>query len=147
MADDPRREPNRAAVIACRVVDGRPLVALITATGGDRWVIPKGRIEPGERPRQTARREALEEAGLLGRISDEPLGRFSYRHAGEVCDVEVFLMTVDQAQEEWEEAHRRTRQWMGVEEAAEAVNEPALAAIIRLVPQLIAAHPPDDGNG
>jgi 8-oxo-dGTP pyrophosphatase MutT (NUDIX family) len=146
MAEDPRREPNRAAVIACRVVEGRPRIALITATGGDRWVIPKGRIESGERPRQAAGREALEEAGLLGRISDEPIGRFSYRHAGDICDVEVFLMTIDQAQDEWEESHKRTRRWMTIDEAAEAVSEPALAAIIRRVPQLIAAHPSDDAD-
>jgi hypothetical protein len=55
-------------------------------------------------------------------------------------------MTIDQAQDEWEESHKRTRRWMTIDEAAEAVSEPALAAIIRRVPQLIAAHPSDDAD-
>jgi hypothetical protein len=36
--------------------------------GGYVWSYPKGRIDPGETPQQTARRELCEETGLTGRI-------------------------------------------------------------------------------
>ena len=126
----------RAAVIPYRFVDGELLIALITATGGDRWVTPKGRIEPGEQPREAANREALEEAGLIGTVGEQSIGRFSYRYKGGECHVEVFLMAVEQVLDEWEEQHKRTRRWVTIEEAAELVREPALAEMILRVPQL-----------
>ncbi|GHG80467.1 NUDIX domain-containing protein [Streptomyces griseocarneus] len=45
--------------------DGRVLLVHHAKTG--RWVIPGGKAEPGETPRQCAVREAREETGLDGR--------------------------------------------------------------------------------
>jgi 8-oxo-dGTP pyrophosphatase MutT (NUDIX family) len=53
------------------------LVALIELRGGTVLALPKGHIEPGERPSDTARRETHEETGLQGEVL-APLDEISY---------------------------------------------------------------------
>jgi ADP-ribose pyrophosphatase YjhB (NUDIX family) len=76
-SDDPVNEPGliaagggtRSAGIV--LVDDRGWVTIREPAnhyGGYRWSYAKGRIDPGETPRQTARRELTEETGLTGRI-------------------------------------------------------------------------------
>ena len=45
--------------------NGAIQIALIATNQGDRWQLPKGRLEPGEEPLQAAIREVLEETGLI----------------------------------------------------------------------------------
>jgi ADP-ribose pyrophosphatase len=58
------RHPGGAATVA---IDGQRRVCLLRqfrpAGGGWVWELPAGRLEPGEPPESTARRELLEEAG------------------------------------------------------------------------------------
>lgn len=74
------RHPGGAAVVA---VDARQRVCLLRqfrpAGGGWVWELPAGRLEPGEPPESTARRELVEEAGCeagqwesLGSILSSP---------------------------------------------------------------------------
>lgn len=43
-------------------------VCLIATRGGRRWQLPKGHVEPGEQPHETAVREVKEETGCEGRV-------------------------------------------------------------------------------
>lgn len=43
-------------------------ILLISTQNGRRWQLPKGHIEPGESPEETAVREVREETGVTGRI-------------------------------------------------------------------------------
>jgi 8-oxo-dGTP diphosphatase len=54
-----------------------PEIALIAVKGGDVWCLPKGIIEKGEQPDQTAVREVKEETGLHGSIISK-IGDISY---------------------------------------------------------------------
>lgn len=54
-----------------------PEIALIAVKGGDVWCLPKGIIEKGEQPDQTAVREVREETGLHGSIISK-IGDISY---------------------------------------------------------------------
>ena len=88
-----------------------------------RWSLPKGRVEPGERYRQTARREVTEETGVRVAVLD-PLERVRYYftdHEDEEVEinkrVHYFLMRYEggELRPQLEEV-RRVR-WVPVEEA------------------------------
>ncbi len=65
------------AALPYRVRDGLELL-LITSRETGRWVIPKGWPMKGKTAHAAAAREALEEAGLKGKIGKQSLGDYSY---------------------------------------------------------------------
>lgn len=46
-------------------------VCLISKKGGSIWALPKGRVDQGETPEDTARREVLEETGHLAEVGEK----------------------------------------------------------------------------
>jgi 8-oxo-dGTP pyrophosphatase MutT (NUDIX family) len=55
---------HAGGVVTC-VKDGEPMFLLVRASRPPHdWVLPKGHIEAGEAPEQTAQREVLEETGV-----------------------------------------------------------------------------------
>jgi len=84
---------------------------LVRTRDGERWTFPKGGVERGETLAEAAAREALEEAGVAGRLGDEPIGEYRY---GENT-VTAFLLEVEHA-EPPEERHRDPS-WCGLEAA------------------------------
>jgi len=85
---------------------------LITAAASRKWGIPKGMIERGTSPEETALEEAWEEAGLRGRILGGPLGSYDYEKAGVLLTVVVYLMEVEIAAGQWQERDLRRRRWV-----------------------------------
>ena len=92
-------------------------LCLITAASSNHWSIPKGNIERGSSPEDTALEEAWEEAGLRGRIVGDALGHFEYRKFGSLLNVAVYVMEVESAAEHWDEEDIRRRRWVGPAEA------------------------------
>ena len=113
-----------------RVADGFS-VCLITSLKKKRYIFPKGIIDPGETPEQTALKEALEEAGLRGRILGAPLGGYQDSKWGATLDVTVLLMEVDHFEDNWPEADQRERCWVGSAEAEQLVQKPELKHMLR----------------
>jgi 8-oxo-dGTP pyrophosphatase MutT (NUDIX family) len=111
-------------------------IMLITSRDTGRWLIPKGWPGQGLRPAESAAREAYEEGGLIGQIGERSIGAYHYDKqlsdgSAVSCVVEVFALKVQRQKRSWpERAERRTR-WFPLPEAAEAVREPELRAIIR----------------
>lgn len=111
-------------------------IMLITSRETRRWVIPKGWPMTGRTRPGAAEQEAFEEAGLSGAIAGEPVGTFDYlkqrAKAGDIdCRVEVYPLKVAEQAEDWPEKGQRDTRWFDAAEAAEAVDEPELAALIR----------------
>jgi 8-oxo-dGTP pyrophosphatase MutT (NUDIX family) len=70
-----------AGGVLLKTIRGRPMVAAIRPQGKPDgvWALPKGNIDPGERPEETAVREVLEETGVAGRLV-EKLGDVKYTY-------------------------------------------------------------------
>ncbi len=106
-------------------------ICLITAAGKPRkWLIPKGVIDPGESPPETALKEAWEEAGLRGDLIAEPVGQYHYRKVGRMLRVVVFLMEVHVCEKRWEEDDRRKRQWVAAEQALSTISHANLRPLL-----------------
>jgi len=129
----------QAAAIPYRWNGGRLEVALITRRQGDSWIVPKGHVEPGETPRQSARREASEEAGLLGKIGLRPLGTYEYSKGREERVVHVFLLLVTRQLRSWSEDDFRERQWICIERAIKRVRERGLRQLLRDLDERLSA--------
>lgn len=128
---------RQSAVIAFRGPPDSMEVVLVSSRSGRRWVIPKGLVEPYLEPGPSAAKEAFEEAGVRGEVSAAPIGHFAYRKWGGTCEVDVYLMRVDAVLDDWPEAGWRKRVWLSVARAAERVERPALAEILRDAPRLV----------
>lgn len=111
---------RKAAVIPYRIRKKRIEVALVTTSHGKRWVVPKGWVDEGEEVRDAAIREAEEEAGLLGELSQKPVGRYL---GDDSCRVDVYLMRVTKELEHWMEDRLRRRRWMRVSHAADLLRK------------------------
>jgi 8-oxo-dGTP pyrophosphatase MutT (NUDIX family) len=73
-----RREFSAGGVVV-KTIGGRPHLAAVRPQGKrpGHWALPKGNIDPGEAPAETAVREVREETGLEARIV-EKLGDVKY---------------------------------------------------------------------
>lgn len=116
--------------------DGKTKILLVTSRESRRWVIPKGWPMKGRKPFEAAAREAYEEAGLRGAVGKRPIGLYLYqkrlRNLDTVlCQVKVFPLEVRKQLKHFPEARQRELRWFTPSDAAEAVSEPGLAALIR----------------
>src|SRR5271165_3118420 len=120
-----------------RVSDGsRVEFMLVTSRETRRYFIHKGWPKKGKSPRQSAAREAFEEAGVRGAVGRHPVGSFSYakrlKNGGVVqCEVRVFPLEVRRQNKEWPEKQERRVKWLSAAKAAERVKQPKLSKIIR----------------
>lgn len=125
----------QVAALPWRTRKGAVEVLLVTSRDTGRWVLPKGWPENGEELSEAAAREAVEEAGIRGRIAEEPAGRFFYdkiRASGDnlKCEVLVFPLLVTEKVSKWREKGQRKQKWAGGVAAAAMVAEPDLGALI-----------------
>jgi 8-oxo-dGTP pyrophosphatase MutT (NUDIX family) len=110
------------------VLDDR--IVLITAKKSDRWIIPKGHVEKGLSPAESAAKEAYEEAGLIGAVHQKEAGQFSYRKFGKYFSVQVYPLYIETMLDEWDEMHDRQRKLVTPAEAVEMVCHEELRRII-----------------
>jgi 8-oxo-dGTP pyrophosphatase MutT (NUDIX family) len=106
-------------------------VCVVTARSGQRWVIPKGMIDPGHTAAETALREAWEEAGLAGVLLPKPVGTYLYEKWERTHHVTVFLLRVTDAAEDWPEHSFRQRCWLKPAEVLARIDDPGLREVIR----------------
>ena len=107
----------QVAALPWRKTEGGVEVMLITSRDSGRWVLPKGWPELGEELFDAAAREAGEEAGLKGAVSQREAGRYFYDKSvsrGESfrCEVLVYPLEVDKVADKWKEKRQRERRWV-----------------------------------
>ena len=121
----------QACVVPYRKRDDQIEFCLITSLKRKRWIFPKGIIEHSDTQEEAALKEALEEAGLRGRIFGEPLGSYEDSKWGALLDVTVLLMQVDHCEDDWQEAGMRQRRWVHPSVALQIVSRPALKRMLK----------------
>lgn len=124
------------AALPWRLADGVEIL-LISSRETRRWVIPKGWPMKGRKPHATAAVEAMQEAGLLGKIEKTRIGEFHYqkrlKSGGELtCRVGVFPLRVLRQRKNWPEKSQRVTQWFPYATAAALVMERELRDLILL---------------
>jgi 8-oxo-dGTP pyrophosphatase MutT (NUDIX family) len=118
---------------------GQLRVMLMTSRETRRMVVPKGWTMKNRSDYSAAETEALQEAGVVGRVHKKPLGFYDYwkRLADhfELCRVKVFLLEFERQLATWKERDQREYGWFDIDHAADLVDEPGMSAIIRALPE------------
>ena len=111
MMNKPEYWYKQSSVIPYRIKNGNLEVLLITTRKKKKWIFPKGIVEIGLTPKQSASKEALEEAGVNGKLLPYNLGSYKYKKWGGKCTVEVFGLRVTNIFDDWAE-NFRDRKWV-----------------------------------
>lgn len=107
---------------------------IVLVTNGKRtgWIYPKGIVERDMTPEDSAAKEALEEAGVVGEVSSDLLNTYSYEKWGGVCEVQVFPLLVEDLLEDWDEAGYRDRTVVDFDAALELVRSEQRDGLVAL---------------
>ena len=88
-----------------------------------------------KKPHKAAAQEAVEEAGVKGAVGDKPIGQYLYwkRRTRDfvLCQVNVYPLQVLRQLKTWPERGQREVRWFTLDEAAQHIEEPDLASLIR----------------
>lgn len=114
---------------------GKVRVMLVTSRETKRWVMPKGWPMDGKKPWRAAEIEAMEEAGLIGKMSRDAIGTYDYKKkmaSGKNvrCRVRLYPMHVKRLKKHWPERGERRRKWFSPKRASKLVKEPELSNIL-----------------
>lgn len=122
---------TQSAVIPFEQTDQGLQVLVIGSSKRKHLVVPKGIHEPGLSARESAAKESLEEAGVMGPVLEKAIGSYRYAKWGAECTVFVYAQKVDEIlpESQWQERHRG-RQWMTPGQAAAMVKQPELGQMI-----------------
>jgi len=123
------------AALCWRRKNGKLQILLITSRRRKRWIVPKGWPMDGKTPAECAAIEAWEEAGVIGKTSDECIGVYSYerlREGEEIipCLALLYPIAVKKLKSKFPEKRDRKRKWVSPKEAAKMVKHRELAKLI-----------------
>ena len=123
------------AALPWRLNRGELEVLLVTTLKTRRWIVPKGWPAKSLSPQASAAREARQEAGVTGTLSDYPVGAFPYfksdRRGGPMaCLVEVYALEVTGQRQKWNDRDARELRWCSVDHAMALIDEPGLRHVI-----------------
>lgn len=130
-------------------------VLMISSPSRDDLVFPKGGWENDETVFQAACREALEEAGIRGKINEEELGQWVFRSKSSenscsekgACRGHMFALEVTEVLDCWPEQASHDRRWVTVMEAFELCRydwmREALRAFLTFMSRKLRPNVPD----
>lgn len=108
--------------------DSKWLVMLVSSSSDPAvFVLPKGSVEKKEKAKETAVRETLEEAGVIGRLHNGKLDEYNYElPSGNAVTQKMWILYVttelDCEDPLWKERKRRQRKWGTFDEIRDFVR-------------------------
>ncbi len=121
---------TQSAIIPYRLEEGKLEILLITSIRKKKWIIPKGFIEFNLSAFESAKKEAFEEAGVIGTNETIELGSFTIKKYGGLTNIVVYSMEVEKFKDDYPEKNLRKRKWYTVEEAIETISIPEVIKMI-----------------
>ncbi|QND17664.1 NUDIX hydrolase (plasmid) [Rhizobium leguminosarum bv. trifolii] len=125
---------EQAGALCLRVSsNGELQVLLVGSRRNGRWGLPKGHIDPGESSHEAAAREAFEEAGIRGEVSDAIVGSFVYSKDSSPNRYRVIVhrLAVSSIDETYPEQGVRARQWFMLSDAANVLSHEGLRDLLQ----------------
>ena len=127
---------SQFGALCYRITDGKVQILLITSRRTKRWIIPKGWPENDMTPGESAANEAMEEAGVAGKLKERPFGVYCYEKTVEdgdnfPCIVTVYALKVKMILTDYPEKSERRRKWFSRKDASKHVFEPDLARLLK----------------
>jgi len=112
--------PNKVTVSAGGVVINQDGMVLVVNQRGSSWSLPKGHIDPGEDPLQSAIREILEETGIADLQLLRTLGAYGRYKIGQDTDEDksewkvllFFLFKTDKNDLKPQDPHNPEARWV-----------------------------------
>ena len=113
-------------------------ILLLTTRKKRKWIVPKGWPVDGLSFNESAKKEAMEEAGVSGLISKAPIGDFIHnktisRGQKTPCKVITYSLLVTDQLLDWDEKKERSRRWCSISKAAERVSNRGLSKMLRII--------------
>lgn len=121
---------TQAGAIPFLIDRGVVKLILITSHTG-KWIFPKGSIKADRTPEATAPVEALEEAGVKGRLIAREAGRYRYSKGGKKYEVILFPLEIKQILSHWEESYFRSRTFEAYPVALQRIGYGSIRKIVR----------------
>ncbi len=115
--------PGQSNALPYRLNGDTCEVLLVTSRRKGKWILPKGKIEPGETASQRAAAEAFEEAGVLGTVSKQPLNASA---TFDPSRAKIYALRVETELEQWPEMTSRKRAWFSLSEARSILQDEKL---------------------
>ena len=121
---------NQSGVVPFRKKENGLEVLLITSIKKKKWIVPKGYVEFNLTPFESAKKEAYEEAGVIGSNETIELGTYSVKKSIGNQYIKIFSMEVIKVLDDYPDKNLRKRKWYSLKEAAETIWLPEIANMI-----------------
>jgi 8-oxo-dGTP pyrophosphatase MutT (NUDIX family) len=130
-------DERQSGVIPYSMVDATPVFLLITSRRTGRWIFPKGGLEVGLEPWDSAQKEAFDEAGVEGIVNTISVGSYrAWKTRGVrrlVIEVDMFPFRVERQLDNWRETDERHRHWATLAEASRLITNRRLVELAEIV--------------
>jgi 8-oxo-dGTP pyrophosphatase MutT (NUDIX family) len=120
----------KSCVIPYRINKGDIELLLITSIKKKSWIFPKGFIEFNLTAFESAKKEAYEEAGVIGENETVELGSFILKKKNGTSLIKVFSMEVTKELKEYPEQNLRKRKWFSFKDTLEIIDNSDLKIFV-----------------
>jgi len=120
----------QSGVIPYIIEKGDIKIILITSRSGKKWILPKGFIDEGLTPSESAQKEAFEEAGVTGIVSAESAGSYNYTRQMKDYEVSLYPMKTENIKDHWPESSERERIIVSLKSMKDYINDSGIRNVV-----------------